>query len=557
MRLKKTIGHFFQHPLLFFLYAWLVTTVLYFPARRAGFVGDYFKDWLVVIQESTFLDFIHRPGTSTLYQFTQLVTYGIYSLIGSSRTGWHQVHILLHAVTALLLFVFIKRLLFHFQVYFPRSIAFAIGTLFLVSPYNAEVVVHEPCLHYTIGFCLLLLPILLVQHYLSTGKQSFLPAAALCYLPACFSLEVFYLTPLLVVSLWFAYRRFTGYRPRFVPILLYCLLPMAVFLVLHFALVRAITASILPHQVIYAPSQLLADYGSKILNYLFHLVALGRFMPLTDRTEVYRILSGIGPVLFFHAAVAIFMLFVYAGKINQQRLRLVAFLLPVALLFLAIVTPRQFPDLGLVVFDRYLYFALPIVYLIVALIITTRKSVYLALLVFLAFLTINVWWLCGVNKRWKESNKLVEHLIRSFPIDNGKTTLLLNLPENYDGILMIGSSRPSALKTAYNAKQNRKILGNVYDIASYNMNTMSDGAHVRVLNDSTLRVTLNQWGTWWWFHFIGASGFENEWYRLDMRDPGHWYELVLKKPAYRYQLLYINERNWRYVDMQKKDIEQY
>ena len=42
-----------------------------------------------------------------------------------------------------------------------------------------------------------------------------------------------------------------------------------------------------------------------------------------------------------------------------------------------------------------------------------------------------------------------------------------------------------------------------------------------------------------------------------MKDMGHWYYLILKHPASEYLLLYNIGDQWRKVDFDKKNIEQY
>jgi hypothetical protein len=96
----------------------------------------------------------------------------------------------------------------------------------------------------------------------------------------------------------------------------------------------------------------------------------------------------------------------------------------------------------------------------------------------------------------------------------------------------------------------------VYDAMAYNMATPDDGANVVVANDSTIKVTLNQWGTWWWYGMKGGNSYENDSYKLNLQDPGHWYELTLKHPAGEYLLLYQQGSQWKTVDMGKKGVEQ-
>ena len=44
---------------------------------------------------------------------------------------------------------------------------------------------------------------------------------------------------------------------------------------------------------------------------------------------------------------------------------------------------------------------------------------------------------------------------------------------------------------------------------------------------------------------------------VNMIDEGHWYELKLKHPANQYLLLYQAGAQWKVVDLNKKNIDQY
>jgi hypothetical protein len=199
---------------------------------------------------------------------------------------------------------------------------------------------------------------------------------------------------------------------------------------------------------------------------------------------------------------------------------------------------------------------MPFLYLVLLLVLFFCCGRVVATSLFVIFAVFNVYFLVKVNNLWQQSNNLMDHLLESFPVVDNKIVLLLNTPENYNGVLMIGSNSESAFRLAYNLRHDRQITTTVYDIASFNMTSISDGAHVEVTSDSTLRVTLNQWGTWWWFHYIGASDFENDVYKLKVTDPGHWYELILKRPAKDYLLLFINKGDWKTVNLNLQNEEQ-
>jgi hypothetical protein len=79
---------------------------------------------------------------------------------------------------------------------------------------------------------------------------------------------------------------------------------------------------------------------------------------------------------------------------------------------------------------------------------------------------------------------------------------------------------------------------------------------VRVLSDSTIHVSLNQWGTWWWYNDIGAVNYQNKHFKVNI-DAWGGYDLMLKGNPNEYILLYQVGRQWKRVIWDYKGKEQY
>ncbi len=81
--------------------------MLYLPASQAGRVGD-FPGWVTFLNSVGFVDYINRSesGIRSLYQFTQITTYGFYKIFGANAWLWHLLYVTLHAVNAFLLYTF-------------------------------------------------------------------------------------------------------------------------------------------------------------------------------------------------------------------------------------------------------------------------------------------------------------------------------------------------------------------------------------------------------------------------------------------------------------------
>jgi hypothetical protein len=191
------------------------------------------------------------------------------------------------------------------------------------------------------------------------------------------------------------------------------------------------------------------------------------------------------------------------------------------------------------------------------LLVSRMVNKYIAITLLGIYALLNLWFTIKVNLYWKHSAYIINRLLHDLPAPGNKTIVLLNLPENMNGVPMIGAEPEGEYKSLREIFVDNNTPNKIYDASSYNMTTMEDGAHVMVINDSVIHVTLNQWGTWWWYDGHGGRSYENGDYKLNMVDAGHWYELTLKHPADQYLLLYEAGSLWKPVDINKKDQDQY
>src|SRR5262249_37469979 len=120
------------------------------------------------------------------------------------------------------------------------------------------------------------------------------------------------------------------------------------------------------------------------------------------------------------------------------------------LLCLIIIAPLNFPVSGFVTFDRYLYFVLPFIFSPILLLLSKISRVFIAPVIIL-YLTVSIFCLIKMNNYWYHSAKIVSNLIKKFPAANdNRTILLLDVPENLNGVVMIGS-KPMAYYDPHSA----------------------------------------------------------------------------------------------------------
>jgi hypothetical protein len=336
---------------------------------------------------------------------------------------------------------------------------------------------------------------------------------------------------------------------------LYHLLPMVLLVALHFILLRLAAGSVtgsLGDEI----SQPLSSYARKFPYYIFHVLLLGRYFPQPIRQSVYEFFSrnrGLWPFYGLLIVVAGYSILRFRAIAKRHKPSLLIGLWFV--LCVGLVLPMWFPDTMLVSFDRYTYFMSPFLYLLLAFFLF-RLGRVVAISVLTLYGLVNIYYTVKVVGYWQQSAAIVTGLIDNMPAAEGKTVLILNSPEYLNGVPIIGPFWHFSFGKMRNLYLDNPVDTAVYEVVSYNLLSADDGAHVQVVNDSVLHVTLNQWGTWWWIGMWGAQNYETMDYKLNLIDPGHWYELTLKKPASNYLLLYQVGSQWKVADMSIKDVDQ-
>ena len=534
--------------------------MLYLPAAEAGRVGD-FPGWVRFLNSVGFWDYINRSesGIVSLYQFTQIITLAYYKIVGANAWMWHLMHVTLQAINAALMFVFFRQLFADSEVKYPVLISSMGAFLFCVAPHISEVVVWEPAFHYLLGLMLMLGVLLNAQRFIRTGNRKYVWYGGIVFFLSCFSLEVFYLTPFYVLSLGLYYNYLLNYNNKVARnTFLYFSIPQVVMFVLYIITLRLTYRSAVAHIGAQA-FQFDALTFSKGLKLVFHVVFLGRYFPMEWRKQAYHFAESVpGLALFYGVGVAalVFILARFRSLGPNGKATTLLFILTLGAL--CMISPMWFPDTGLVIYDRYLYVTCAFGYMFLAMLVYTlfaRRNVFIVTTVLLAMA--NARYAHRANAYWKQSADVVNTLVHTFPNDPTKKVLLLNLPECLDGVQMVGSRDDGEFQMMYNAIMPGKVSNPIYDVEAFYMRDTSEGAHVQVLNDSMVRVTLNQWGTWWVYYGFGATSYENNDYKVDMRDVGHRYEVTLKHDPSQYLLLYSVGKRWKKVDWSKKEVDQY
>lgn len=546
--------------ILIFALLWMLTLVIYIPTVKAGWVIDAVGG-IYNMKHLSFMDFINGKQSSiqSLYQLYAITIFIFYKLWGVNPWLWSLSFISLHAVNAFLAFLVCKNILADSSVKNSVGISLCGAILFTVCPHISEVIIWKACFHYLQGFFFILLALHFVQQYQHRPKPVFVWGALLLFALSAFSLEIFYLTPWFTLSLALYYRFGQGYeRAVFKKTIGYFFIPQLLMLGAYFAGIYIKYSYFTPH-VNNVFSLAPTEYLSKPPKYLFHILSLGRYFSFHAKENVSAFFGRPFILIIFYSILFLISVDVVTRfkAISGTARAMFLFFVWMAMTILFLM-PLPFPGTSLLVFyDRYAYFASGFAFVFLALAVSRYVNKYVAAILFLAYAGANLFCTIKVNRYWKHSAYITNRLMANMPDAGGKTVLLLNLPENMNGVPMIGAQPDGQFKMMNEILAGKTIPNQVYDVASYNMLDDHSGAHVIISNDSMIHVTLNQWNTWWWYEGHGAKSYETRDYKVQMTDPGHWYELTLKRPAQEYLILFQTGDEWRVVDMNKRNEDQY
>lgn len=527
------------------LFLCLFSVVLYAPAVKAGWVIDAIG-WLRDVQSYSLSDYLNRTHSQvqSLYQFTQGITYVFYLLWGSNVYMWSLLYILLHGTNCYLLFLCVRLLLQQSSYTLSHTVALAAALLLLTAPTASEAVVWKACYHYLQGLCFVLLVWYALLQYLFLGRTVMAWWAAMVFGCAILSLEVFLVIPFMCLSTLGYYSwilkgpkaiTYAAFR-RFV-------IPQLVLLVLYFVLFVAYYGGFQPHEYnLYR--QGITTYLGKPLKHLFHLLLWGRYYPMPLKTSIYIALD-----TGWVQAISYGVFALLGWRIWILRYKgiwgLLALLLCCAVFMLALLMPLPFPPAAQWVFyDRYGYFAMAFLAAILALMLFKTLQANWAMLLVGMFVLIQSAVTLKLNLYWKNSASVSHKLLTSLPRHEYGTVILLNLPENMEGVPMIGADSSGMFQEMQGRLYDLHSKAKIYDVLAFNMLTKDDGATAEVVNDSTLQITLNQWGTWWWYMGHGATNYSTADYSVQVTDPGHRYRITFKKPMRSYFIYYFHHSNW-------------
>ncbi len=528
--------------------------LVYYPAYRSGFIADFLGMYFY-IDDLGFIDFLNRSNAEvkSFYQVTQFQLYLLIKLFGLQPLPWFILFMVLHALIGILLYTFFLHLFRDFGLKKGRIIALAGVLLFLFNPNITEIIVWKGCYHYLTGILMQFGILWWTRQYLVNGGKKYVRYTFLVFLFSLFTLEIFYLTPFFTLLLIMAYsRKNIADTVKKTNALKYLLLPQAGLFAAHLLLFRIVYGSWIAHYgvtnaLILKPEEMLP----RISKYLAYLLLMAAHVPEKLKVPLYD--SAQQPIVYYSicsALVVVCMIIALRFRKLRPAAQLTGILLPALIGCLILISPIYFDDHFSMYNSRRCYQAGIFTYMLLPLLISGFSgNKDWAKVLFFCYCSASLVFTIRKTKDWGTAADIQYGILSNFSFEQNDPVLLLNLPSYYRDIRIMPANRFNEFNKQLQLFERDTIKGQLYEVSSYNMLQHWDGAHVTVLDSMTVKVTLNQWGSWWMYDYLGAGSYENELYTVDMTDMGHEYILRLKRSPGNMVLLFQKGLQWKKVNL--------
>ncbi len=528
----------------FFIF-WALSLFSFIPSIGAGFVFD-FLGWQKAYAEGSFVDILHCFGYNGNHQFLHFVFYSFYQLFNIQGLPWYLFFCSLHAVNGYLLYILILRLMHRWGGLISPLLAALAASVFLLHPYSVETVVRKECVHYLLSLLAVLLILLSFLRYTQSGERKMILSGCIIFLCSLFTLEVSFITPLALTFCGFiTYVSAENKKKVFQSVLRFgglLWILMGCYLVLN----KFTLGSLVGHYggKVHLRFDLISIISTE-MKYLVKHLLYARFYSYEAKNLIFDQVLFYPGVAFFSMSALLSVIILYFIKFRKltAEWHVAFFGLFTSFLYILPVANMYFLHLHLGMNDRYSY--IPMAFLIVAIVAILSKFPRWAMYTLIGImLAINVFLQQKTLKYWHQSTEVLTALKKDFRWHNAPYVFILNSPDNLNGIVITSIiNLPSGFDEFIDFQTPRPYDGVMLDVFQYNMTTPDDGVRVEQTGPMQLKVTFNQWGNWWHRKGIGATSYENEYYKAETLD--YPYMITFKQFPEGSAIIYQDGKEWK------------
>jgi len=509
----------------------VLSLVWYLPTYQYGIASD-FIGWVYKYKAGDFSDILNCFGYNGLHQVFHFINYSFFSIFGINKVAWYIWFALLHGINASLLFYFLKQWKKKWS-FEAKHIEWYVAILFLISPYQVEVVTWKACMHYLLSMMSLMYGFILLINFLTGGSNRTLWTMHALFFASLFVLEINLSAPFMFLAFVLCDHFVTNCESSLKDKILKIFLPQAGLILTYFIMNKLILGDWVGH---YGSEEHLEVGITEVIGhgwtYFAKYLGFVHMLSYELKDSIYKSISS-GPVVY---AILFLLLITFGFAVRKfknldRRLHfsgtaLVMFfmaLVPVLSLFFYYVTPY--------INDRYSYYASPFFFIFLTSLFYFLSSNWRYACLIL-YVILNLVHSRNMIENTARAAQGMDYMLQNLPCEDmaGKEVFLLALPDNFGGNYFYRAFTDDAetftksLDLFY--PQHECQVRSWHNPAQYNMNYSSDAINAHFVDDQTIKVFIAQNGTWFWRKGIGLTDYENEHFRVELK--GWYYLLHLK-----------------------------
>lgn len=526
----------------------VITQVLYHPLVNSGFVTD-FTGLLERFEDAPAVAILNSFGFPALQPILNFFLYSFYQLFDTWGLPWYFIYSTVFALNSFLLYLLIKNIGAQFNFQNASFVAIFVAFLFIISPYQVEVLFWRVLFNFLAVTNFIFLALLLTVKYVRVNTPRRLLGIHLCFILGLFTFELALMLPLF--TLLYVGAIFLELRDiqQFKRLSFRLLLPQMVTVVVWILLTKIVVGSYVGHYG--ASTHLQFDFykivGTFLKYFSKHFVFL-RYLRIDDGAFYTQLEQPIIILTFLLLLLMCLGLAVkkWKGICPEWKLALLFFLW--AGIALLPILNLYFQTLLAIENDRYGYLAWAFFSSFFVLLLYRIFPKWLFVILFVAYAGFHIHF-NQKTVRWVAQSTEVQYgLLNNFDYQNHSEVYLLGFVDNLKGAYIFrdftkdNRAFTDALKYIKGDRSKCKI----YEVAQFNMISPNDRLKASVDSTGRIQLTFAHWGSWWWRGGIGASSYETDKLKVEIKDLMLY--VTPKKPAEDAVFLYQAGRKWKVLE---------
>lgn len=503
-----------------FGFLFIITQILYHPLVESGFVTD-FTGLLERFEDASAIDILNSFGFPALQPVLNFFLYSFYQLFGIWGLPWYLIYSTVFALNAFLLYLLVKGIGRQFHLRSTSFVAIFAALLFITSPYQVEILFWKVLFNFLAVTSFIMLALLFTVKYVDNNSSKRLLGIHFCFLVGLFTFELALMLPLftlIYIGAIFLEQRDLWQLKHLCSRLL---LPQFIIIIAWVILTKIVVGSYVGHYG--ASTHLQFDFFKIVgtfLKYFSKHFAFLRYLRIDDGTFYTRLEQPVTIFTFLSLLLTVSGLAARKWKVLRPEWKLALVFFLWAGIALIPVLNLYFQTLLAVENDRYGYLAWAFFASFFVLLLFRLFPKWLFTILFLTYAGFHVHFNQKTVRWVTQSTQVQRGLLDSFDYQEHSEIYLLGFVDNLKGAYIFRDFTKSnrAFVDALKYIKRDSIYGDLYEVAQFNMTSPTDGLKATVDSTGRIQLTFAQWGSWWWRGGIGASSYENDKLKVEVKD---------------------------------------